>query len=53
MVAEDGRLAGVEFADGGLVPYGALFAATARRQASPLPALLVDAEAEEWAAQPR
>ncbi|MCA1221244.1 NAD(P)/FAD-dependent oxidoreductase [Streptomyces sp. 8L] len=40
VVAEDGRLAGVEFADGRLVPYGALFAATARRQASPLPALL-------------
>jgi thioredoxin reductase len=40
VAAEDGRLAGVEFADGRLVPYGALFAATARRQASSLPAVL-------------
>ncbi|MCF3961823.1 NAD(P)/FAD-dependent oxidoreductase [Streptomyces fuscigenes] len=40
VVAEAGRLVGIEFAGGGLVPYGALFAATARRQASSLPGLL-------------
>jgi thioredoxin reductase len=40
VAAQGGRLAGVEFADGRLVPYGVLFAATARRQASSLPAVL-------------
>lgn len=40
VVADQGRLAAVEFADGELLPRSVLFASTTRRQASTLPAEL-------------